>query len=184
MKKLLIILAAILTLSANSQVTNSSGTVSALSIAQNSVCVCDSVNVSFRYRCQLPLSAPVDFTLHAQVNSVYRTMALLNYNKIFKMSKVPVGNIYNDTTYSFKCPISCNSLAPSGINAIFSFTFKDAIIIPVLVKNCMDAVGIEEHSADEEVVIFYNFSGQIVEPKQGDLLIKQVGKTRIKVLIQ
>jgi hypothetical protein len=37
---------------------------------------------------------------------------------------------------------------------------------------------------DSATPIYYNFSGQIVEPKQGELLIKQVGNKRIKVLIQ
>lgn len=182
MKKLLLILAVGMSLSANSQQINPSGTVSALSVSEYTACACDSVNVSFVYRIQFPLSSPVDFTIHAQVNGVYRTMKVFNYNDIFKMNKVPVGNIYNDTTYSFKCHILCNSLDGLGATAIFLFTFKDGINENVTVKDC--AVGIEEYLADEEMAIFYNFNGKIVQPKQGELLIKQVGKTRIKILIQ
>lgn len=182
MKKLLIILAVGLSLSAYSQVTNSSGTVSTLSVAENSVCICDSVNVSFIYRIQLPISAPIDFTIHAKVDNVYRVMYVFNYNDIFKMNKVAIGNIYNDTTYLFKLPILCNSLDGIGDVAIFLFTLKDGINKTVLVKNC--TVGIEEYEMDGQEVKYYNFNGQIVQPKQGELLIKQVGKTRIKILIQ
>jgi len=184
MKKLFIILAVGLSLTVNSQQSNPTGTVSNLSIIEGSVCVCDSINVSFVYRAQVPLSAPTNFTLFAQVSSLYRTMALFNYTDIFKMSKAPVGNFFNDTTYSFKLKIPCNSLEPSGVNTIFSFTFKDSKIEAVLVKDCTNAVGIEEHEKSILTPIYYNFSGEIVEPKQGELLIKQVGNKRIKVLIK
>ena len=107
-------------------------------------------------------------------------MASFDYLAVLGMTKSVSTNL--DTLYSFNCNIPCNSLDGLGSAAIFLVTLKDGINNTLLVKNC--TVGIEEYSDDEEVVKYYNFSGQVVQPKQGELLIKQVGKTRIKVLIQ
>jgi len=182
MKKLLIILAAITSIPAVSQQVNPTGTISILSVSPTQVCVCDSVNISFIYRANIPLASPTDFTVFAKVNNAYRNMADFNYMDIFGMDKVPVGNFHNDTTYSFKSKIPCNSLDGLGSSALFNFTLQDGDFNPVLVKDCV--VGIEEYNKYDVIPIYYDFYGRIVEPKQGEWLIKQVGTNRVKVLIQ
>lgn len=185
MKKLLIILAVGLSLSVYSQQTNPTGTVSDLSIVQGSVCLCDSVDVSFIFRNKATLPSPSDFYIWAKSGSNYILMHTFDYNDIYQMLATPVGNLYNDTLYHTKVSIPCGLFSNNGISgsaAILPFTFKDGLLETLIVYNC--TVGIEEYSADEQTITYYNFNGQVVEPKQGELLIKQVGKTRIKVLIQ
>jgi len=182
MKKLLIILAAITSIPAISQQVNPTGTISSLSVTPGQVCICDSVNISFIYRRTSTLFTPTDFTVFAKVNNAYRAMASFDYMDIFGMDKVPVGNFHNDTTYSFKSKIPCNSLDGLGSSALFSFTLQDGDFNTVLVKDC--AVGIEEYNKDNVTPIYYDFYGHIVEPKQGEWLIRQVGTNRVTVLIQ
>jgi len=185
MKKLLIILAVGLSLSANSQQVNPTGTVSSLSISQTSVCLCDSVDFSFIFRENTPLVNPPKFNIWAKEGSNYVLVHSFDWMDISQMGTSPVGNLYNDTIYFSKMLIPCNLLTSLNLNFPsfnVQFTFKDLATEGLGVVNC--TVGIDEYSADEEVVKYYNFSGQVVEPKQGELLIKQVGKTRIKVLIQ
>ena len=182
MKKLLIILAAIISNAAISQQVNPTGTVSTLSVTPGQICVCDSVKVSFVYRRTATLFSPTNFTVFAKVNNIYRNMAVFSYVEIFKMNKVPVGNFYNDTTYSFKLKIPCNSLDGLGASALFNFTLQDGNFIPVLVKDC--TVGIEEYNKDSATPIYYDFYGRITEPKQGEWLIRQIGTSRVTVLIQ
>jgi len=185
MKKLLIILAVGLSLSDNSQKKNLTGTVSDLSIIQSSVCLCDSVDISFIYRDVTPLPPPSPFSIWAKDGSKYSLVKSFDYTNIQNMWSSAVGNFYNDTLYHTKVGIPCDLLSKlniSGDVGIVTLTFKDGINKPITVYNC--TVGIEEYELDNSAAIYYNFSGQIVSPKQGELLIKQVGKTRIKVLIQ
>jgi len=182
MKKLLIILAVIVSIPAISQQVNPTGTVSSLSVSPTQICVCDSVNISFIYRANTPLPSLTNFTVFAKVNNTYRSMADFNYIDIFGMGKVPVGNVHNDTIYSFKSQIPCNSLDGLGTSALFNFTLQDGDFNTVLVKDCV--VGIEEYNGDNVTPVYYDFYGHIVEPKAGEWLIKQVGTNRIKVLIQ
>jgi len=185
MKKLLIILAVGLSLSAYSQQANPTGTVSDLSVSQGSVCLCDSVDISFIFRDVSPLPPPSDFNIWAKDGSNYHLVKSFDYTDIQNMTSAAVGNFYNDTIYSTKMIIPCDLLFKLNVNggvAIVGFTFKDGISETAIVYNC--TVGIEEYELDNSPAVYYNFSGQIVEPKQGELLIKKVGKTRIKVLIQ
>jgi hypothetical protein len=174
-----------LSLSVYSQQTNPTGTVSDLSVSQSSVCLCDSVDIIFIYREVSPLPSPIDFNIWAKEGNNYHLVHSFDYNDIKQMSFSPVGNFYNDTLYFTKMFIPCDLLSKlnfGGDIAIISFTFKDGINETAMVKNC--TVGIEEYELDNSTAVYYNFSGQIVEPKQGEFLIKQVGNKRIKVLIQ
>ena len=185
MKKLLIILAVGLSLSTNAQQTNPTGTVSDLSITQSSVCLCDSVDISFIYRDVYPLPAPVDFNIFAKEGSKYVLVHSFDYTDIQSMGYSPVGNFYNDTIYFTKMFIPCDLLSKlniGGSGAIVSFTFKDGISETLKVYDC--TVGIEEYELNDSAAVYYDFSGNVVDPKVGQLLIKQVGNKRIKVLIQ
>lgn len=187
MKKLIIILAVGLSLSAYSQQVNPTGTVSNLSIFQTSVCACDSVDVSFIYRNVYPMPAPYDFSIWAKNGSNKVLVHTFDYTDIYKMGTSPVGNFYNDTLYFSRMFIPCDLLSKLNLNfpyysVSFTFDYMNGPNEGLAVVNC--TVGIEEYEVDGQEVKYYNFNGQIVQPKQGELLIKQVGKTRIKVLIQ
>lgn len=183
MKKLLIILAAV-TSTAYSQQTNPTGTVMNLSITQSSICLCDSVDISFVFR-ENNTASTIPFHIWAKNVSNYSLVHSFDYNDIYSMGTSPVGNIYNDTIYFTRMAVPCDLLSKlnvSGSAAIIGFTFKDGISENVTTFDC--TVGVEEYELNDSNPIYYNFSGQIVEPKQGELLIKQVGNKRIKVLIQ
>lgn len=179
------ILAVGLSLSTYSQQVNPTGTVSTLSISQTSVCACDSVDFSFIFRGNTQLVNPPKFNIWAKNGSQYLLIHSFDWIDISKMGTSPVGNFYNDTLYFSRMFIPCDLLEKLNLNfPSFSvqFTLKDNITEGLVVVNC--TVGIEEYEIDGQEVKCYNFNGQIVQPKQGELLIKQVGKTRIKVLIQ
>ena len=165
-----------LSLSAYSQQVNPTGTVSNLSIFQTSVCACDSVDVSFIYRNVVTLPPPQDFVIfYKQFGDPYVSYYKFDYTDIYKMGTSPLGL---DTIYFFRMAAPCQA-------AKFYFSFSNmngGISEGLSVVDC--TVGIEEYEIDGQEVKYYNFNGQIVQPKQGELLIKQVGKTRIKVLIQ
>jgi hypothetical protein len=184
MKKLLIILAVGLSLSANSQQVNPTGTVMTLSVFQPSICQCDSVEFSFVFRDVAIQPPPQDFFIWAKNLNTHVLIHTFDYTDIKLMPTSPVGNFYQDTIYFSKMLIPCNLLSKLGVGFDFStgITFKDGLSDNLFVKDCL--TGVEEYSEDEKVVKYYNFSGQVVEPKQGELLIKQVGNKRIKVLIQ
>lgn len=183
MKKLLIILAVGLSLSAYSQQVNPTGTVSNLSIVQTSICACDSVEFNFIFRENAQGTVP--FNIWAKNGSQYLLIHSFDRMDISQMPTTPVGNFYNDTIYHSTMTIPCDILTKLNLNFPYfsvQFTLKDGVSEGLGVVNC--TVGVEEYEMDGQEVKYYNFNGQIVQPKQGELLIKQVGKTRIKVLIQ
>jgi hypothetical protein len=188
MKKLLIILAVGFSSIAYSQQVNPTGTVSNLSISQVSVCLCDSVDFNFIYRNVYPMPAAYDFSIWAKNGSKKVLVHTFDYTDIYKMGTSPVGNFYNDTIYFSRMYIPCDLLSKldlgsfNSITVQFTFDYMNGPNEGLGVVNC--TVGIDEYELNDATPIYYNFSGQIVEPKQGELLIKQVGKTRIKVLIQ
>jgi len=186
MKKLLIILAVGLSLSVYSQQVNPTGTVSNLSISQTSICACDSVDFSFIFRNKAVLPPPSDFYIWAKEGNKEVLVHTFDYTDIYKMGTSPVGNLYQDTIYFSRMFIPCDLLSKldlGGFNSFnVTFNFKDDNTEKLRVADC--TVGIDELLPDSATPIYYNFSGQIVEPKQGELLIKQVGNKRIKVLIQ
>jgi len=183
MKKLLIILAVGLSLSVYSQQVTPTGTVLSLSVSQQSVCQCDSVDFSFIFR-EKPTfpSSVASFSVYARNASVYVLLKTFTHGDIKLMGTSPVGN--QDTIYFSKMLIPCDLLSKLGVDFDYtaSITFKDGSSEGLFVKNCL--VGVDELLPDSATPIYYNFSGQIVEPKQGELLIKQVGNKRIKVLIR
>lgn len=177
MKKLFIILAVGLSLSVYSQQSNPTGTVSDLSITQLSVCACDSLDVSFMFRDNnLMVNPPKFIIFYKQFGDPYVSYYQFDWTDIYKMGTSPLGL---DTIYLFRMVAPCNKIG----SIQFSFSnMNGGAFESVAVIDC--TVGIEEYEQSSLTPIYYNFSGQIVEPKQGELLIKQVGKTRIKVLIQ
>ena len=184
MKKLLIILAVGLSLSVYSQQVNPTGTVSNLSISQTSICACDSVDFSFIFRENTQGAVP--FSIWAKEGNKEVLVHSFDRIDISQMGTSPVGNLYQDTIYFSRMFIPCDLLSKLNLGGFPSFNvtfnFKDDNTEKLRVTDC--TVGIDELLPDSAPLIYYNFSGQIVEPKQGELLIKQVGNKRIKVLIQ
>lgn len=175
MKKLYIILAVGISLSVFSQQSNSTGTVSDLSITQVSVCTCDSVDVSFMFRDNHPSIGSPNFKIfYKQFGDLYVSYYEFGWAEIRTMGTSPLGL---DTIYFFRMAAPCQI-------AMFYFSFSNmngGISESLQIMDC--TVGIEEYEQSPLTPIYYNFSGQIVEPKQGELLIKQIDNKRIKVLI-
>ncbi|MFA7287675.1 MAG: hypothetical protein WC055_02245 [Melioribacteraceae bacterium] len=104
------------------------------------------------------------------------------------MEKELINNINNDTAYSFWYKIPCdliNNIGKSGDSQVLiKITLKDGSGIAVLVKLC-NLTGINSYEYDKkDVPVYYDMNRVIVAPKSGELLIRQIGINRVKVLIQ
>lgn len=154
------------------------GTIDNLSLSSNTVCACGSLTVSFSYTASGLIDDTETFKIYGKVGTPLITLIQFNSTSINYMNKTVVGF---DTTYHYTWNVPCGILKGAD-KILYLVSLNDGKPSTLLIKDC--TVGIEEYELDESKAIYYNFSGQMVESKQGELLIKQVGNKRIKVLIQ
>ena len=178
MKKLLFLLAVSISLTSYSQQILSTGTIDNLSLSAYSVCACGNLTVSFSYTSTGLVNDNQMFKVYGKVNNDYTTLIQFSSTAINLMDKAVVGF---DTTYYYTWKVPCGILKGAD-KILYSVSLKDGKPSALLIKDC--TVGIEEYELEEFKPIYYNLSGQMVEPKQGELLIKQVGNKRIKIIIQ
>ena len=98
------------------------------------------------------------FKVYSKNGTSYVELFQLSLFAIMKSGKTVGSNF--DTTYHYNWKVPCGIL--NGANAINYFvTLKRRKLNTLIVRDC--TVGIEEHSADEERPIYYDFNGRIVE---------------------
>jgi len=194
MKKLFMVCWLGLTLFAKSQIITPSGVVSNMSLAPSPaiVCACDSVKISFKFK----VSGSPNALPGSEFNFYYRyydtqlmfykftLIKSLHYYQIWQLVKIPQ---VIDTVYLFWYKIPCDIITkigtPGATQLLIDFTLNDGTFNhPLLIKDCTTAIG--EYESDESTPVYYNMQGQIVEPKQGEILIRLRGRSRVKVLIQ
>lgn len=202
MKKSIILLALLgASLITKSQITTQNGTLTLVSIQPTSVCECDSVYVTLKLKWTsgfIDTSNVGDFDLFLRVfdpdlgDNKYLYIRTYTAVDFWEMThKIP--GVTTDTTYSYWQVIPCGivqeyRLSETATYILAEFTlFGPHItgghpVIPLFIKNC--AVGIEEYELNGEKCIYYDLFGNVIEPEKNKLMIRQVGRTRQKVIIQ
>lgn len=177
MKKL--ILLCLLSLTVRSQPPTQ--TVTIINASPTSICRLEAITVEFKYKYTGTFDASISnqfsFYYLAQNLAVYQ-IRLIKSKDLFHLNKHLVGS---DTIYSFSEDISIS--VPLGnyqvrVSPEAMLTGKNIEII-----DC-HLTGIEELQANELKPIYYDLQGNIIEPRSNELIIKQVGHKRFKVIIE
>lgn len=175
MKK--IVLLCLLALSIKSQTTTQ--TVQITAVNPSHVCRDGEITLEFKFK----YTGTFDTTYYNQFSFRYVSQNLtvwpirtIKARDIFSLSKKLAGT---DTIYYFTQNVDPQlSFGDYQVRVLPEATFTGKIL------KIMDCVGIKEYSPDKEQVIYYNLDGKMIEPVEKQLMIKQVGDRRSKVIIQ
>lgn len=144
--------------------------------------VCTTVHFKFNNTCKLPNQQSPAFPVQPMIITVGDTMVTKPYSSFYKNPKYLVGL---DTVYSFQIclpefTIGSYTLSAWGYCSTAYLGGSEKFKLEVV--DCA-IVGISEIELKENYT-YYNLQGELVEPKQGELLIRKSKNTYKKVIIQ
>ncbi len=173
MKKL--ILLCLLSLTVKSQV--QTGTVILVNAQPNEVCRGENLTITFKFKGIHDPNKWFSFYYEMPNLAAYPLM-FVQCDTFYTFNKTVVNS---DTIYSF-----VHNIPPTIPYGVCQLKVAPDHNFPgrnLTIKNC-GITGIEELEQDESKPIYYDLQGNIIEPRSNELIIKQVGHKRFKVIIE
>lgn len=152
------------------------------SYSPDKLCACDSVQILLKWKQgSYPVNINVGNIQTNQSNTVL--FKVLSPQDFAEMDKAMDGL---DVVYIFYLKVPCNitQLQPSPINdrVLIEITFGNEVKnIYVTVTDCVS--GIQEYDLNDPQPIYFDLYGHKIEKRANEVIIKQVGNKRTKMLI-
>lgn len=178
MKKLLLTILTILCLKSEAQL--ASGYVSIVNTSTSYVCCDDSIiiNFTFHFSGNPDTTQKWQFLLARDPFIFYPLSGPMKYTEFYSLPHQLVGS---DTIYSLKVRIPCEFVDLKGEGETRVWITSESQY-PIFIADCR--AGIEEYWLSPKFPsAYYDFMGNVIEPKPGQLMIQRSGNRARKVRI-